>query len=148
MPRRPCTVKPVEDALVARLAARTALADTAVQVTLPLAGKVPSQNDRIYLLGVQDVRREHLTDQRAKRETYRLPLWVEVYRPCGDEPGPVRDRFWTIVEEIEAELELDPELANIADDAWVEEILEANALPTSDGWIMKSVLYVRVLAVV
>jgi hypothetical protein len=71
-----------------------------------------------------------------------------VYRPCGDDPAPVRTRFWEIVEEIEAELEKDPELANIADDSWVEEILEANALPTSDGWIMKSVLYIRVLAIV
>lgn len=146
--RRASSVPAVEAALVTRLQARTGLQGCAIKGTLPRAGKVPDSDDKLYFIGVEGLRRDYLTDQHAKRETYLLPLWVETYRPSGDDPAPAHDRFWQLVEEVEAELADDPELANVADDAWVEEIPEVNSFVATDGWVFKGVLFIRVLAVV
>lgn len=115
---------------------------------LGLPQRVPSEPERLYLLGVQDNVREPYVDQGARRESYVIPLLIECFYPSQDERQRVRDRFWVLVEDVEAELADDPELANIADDAEVEQIVEMNVLPSGDGWLARGLLHIRVLAVV
>lgn len=110
--------------------------------------KVPSEPDRIYFLGVLENRRDRFVEQGARRESYIVPLLIETYYPSRDERQRVRDRFWQLVEEVEAELADDPELANVADDSEVEEVPEMNTFPSGDGWLARGLLHVRVNAVI
>lgn len=145
-PRRRSSVPAVEDALHARLQARPGLAGVFVLLGLP--AQVPSRRERIYLIGVQENERRPRTQQGLRLETYIIPAIVEVHGVTGRDRTVVRDRFWEIVEEIEAELADDPELANIADDSAVEQIVEMNVLPATDGWIAKGLVHIRVNGVV
>lgn len=146
MPRRPSSVPLVEDALLARLQARTGLAGAAIAITLP--ARLEGRQDKLFFVGAHGVERTLYVEQGARRETYLLPLWLEVFRASGLDPEPARERFWEIVEEIEAELERDPEIANVADNAFLEAIDEVNPFVADNGWIFKAVLSIRVHAVI
>lgn len=144
--RRASSVPAVEDALLARLAARAGLAGVFVLLGLPT--EVPTKRERVYLIGVQENERQPRVQQGARRETYIIPAIIEVHGVTGRDRNAVRDRFWEIVEEIEDELADDPELGDIADDSCVEQIVEMNVLPATDGYIAKGLLHIRVNGVV
>lgn len=136
----------MEDALAARLQARAGLADVFVLLGLPT--EVPRKLERIYLIGVQENERQPRVQQGARRETYIIPAILEVHGVTGRDRNAVRARFWEIVEEIEDELADDPELANLADDSCVEQVVEMNVLPATDGYIAKGLLHIRVNGIV
>ncbi len=146
--RRASSVPAVEDALEARLQARAGLAAVHVRLGLPTELEVPRLRDRIYIIGVQENQRLKHTEQGSRRETYLIPALIEVHDVTGRNRSAARDRWWTILEEIEDELADDPELADIADDSAVEEVVEMNVLPATDGYIAKGLIHIRVNAIV
>jgi hypothetical protein len=137
------TAPAAEDALVERLDA----ALDGVRVG-PLPTEIPTEQDRVYIIGVEGLARSPRTEQGAKLETYLIVLWVEVQRFGATSRSESRNRGWELVDLIDADLVDDDELADVVDDSALEGVPEMNTLPTDDGWITKGIVHVRVNATV
>lgn len=134
-----------EAQLVAALAARTGLASALVQEGLPT--EIPNETERVYLLGAENATRTRITEQGTKRETFTMPVLVEVRGYGKDSRADTKDRAWEIVGELEDTIAADPELdANVAD-ATTGTITAPAARPTEDGWLMHITVDVNCVSV-
>lgn len=144
------TVPAAKAALLAVLQAREDLAGVLVQRGLP--AEVPAQKERVYLSGTEALTRDPVLQQGLRRESYLLPLVIEVERfGRGDQVRDgVEQRGWDIVDELEAAIAEDPELGGILDDAELEGVPVEVTLPLTgnDGWLTRITAQVRARAFV
>lgn len=130
------SVPDAKDALTAALAARSGLDGALVMVGLP--AEVPTQAERIYFTGVEDLKRDRLGQQRFFAETYVLMVLVEVHQvdraPSG---SATARRAWEIVDEITATIQIDPELGGVIDESEISSIPAEVTLPSTEGWITR-----------
>lgn len=146
----PSTVPAAKAALLAALQAREDLAGVLAQRGLP--AEVPTQNERIYLTGTEALTRDPVLQQGLRRESYLLPLVIEVERfGRGNEVrDQVEQRGWDIVDELEAAIATDPELGGVLDDSELEGVPVEVTLPltSNDGWLTRISAQVRARAFV
>ena len=138
------TVPAAKQALLEQLQAHDDLDGVLILIGLP--AEVPAEEERIYLTGTRDWARE-LEDNAVHKETYDLPLLVEVHQTgTAAEREQIEQRLWAIVAAIDDALEQDDELggAILGTAALVTGDEETN--PTDDGWIARASIRVRVLA--
>lgn len=140
------TAPEAEAALCARIAARTGFEDATVQVGLPAAGQ-PVKKDRVYFSSIDDLTRTAKAVTGIQGESYTLTVLVEVVRPAKSR-DVVKARMWQIIDELEAELWRDQELADDVETAEVSSIPTAFTVPHTDGWIGKAIVHVAVDALV
>ncbi len=134
-----------EAALCARLAARTGFETAVVQVGLPASE--PRNTDRVYFASIDDLVRTPAAHIGIRAERYTLSVLIEVRRPAKQR-DVVTARMWEIIDEVEAELWRDQELADDVDTAEVTAIPTAFTVPHPDGWIGKASVQITVTAVV
>lgn len=139
MSRPACSVPAVEEALVERLTTR--LPDALVRRGAPKT--VPTKRERVYVLGPEDLERRLAAQQGQRLETYQLVVRVEIKRRDEDD---ARARGWEVIEQIEADLEADPEVGIAASDAYLEELESYDVGMTDDGWLAQATIRVRVIA--
>lgn len=137
------SVPTVEDALVERLTARLG---ASVLVQLGLPAEAVTELERVYLVGVENLTRAVIAQQELYRETYTVPLIVEV-QSFGTERAAARDRAWEIVLAIGAEISDAPRVDGAADEVELASIPEVNLLPTADGWIARALVHLSVTAI-
>lgn len=137
------TVPAVEDAIQARLAA--ALTGTLVRFGLP--PDVPTQKDRVYLIGVENLSRASVMQQGPVRETYTIPLVLEVER-AGTNRSTARARAWELIGLIADDLADTPHVAGAADRVEFAGVPEMNLIPTQDGWIARALVHIAATAVI
>lgn len=132
------SVPAVEDALHDRLTA--ILSGVLVRFGLPT--EVPTEPDRLYLIGVENLTR---SAQQPTRETYTVPLVLEVERAGQDRAEP-RDRMWEVIGLIVDDLAETPRVDGAADRVELAAVPEVNLVPTSDGWIARGLVHVTATA--
>lgn len=140
------SVPHAQDALLAAIVARSGLDNARVQLGLP--GDVPRERERIYIDDMEDLERERIAEQDVFRETYVLPVIVEVRTIGADTRSTCRDRAYAISDLVDAAVTADRELAGAAHDSLVEGIAHQLTRPMPDGWITYLRVNVRVLTVV
>jgi hypothetical protein len=131
---------------------RAGLANTVIQIGLPAEAPSPiTQTERIYLTGTEALTREAAVQQRCWRESYLLPLIVEVERHGGKEiREAVEERGWAIFDEITTAIAVDDELGGTVDEAEVESVPAEVTLPlhNNDGWLTRITVSVRATALI
>jgi hypothetical protein len=125
------------------LSARTGMAGVLVQLHLPT--RVPTQRDRVYVVGTENFARVPSDQQGGMVETYLLVLLVEARRN-GTDAQPAADRLAAMIDELDQLLVDDEELGGVVYDSRLAAIPAENTLPLPDntGWLARAEVHVHV----
>jgi hypothetical protein len=140
------TVITAKTALTAQIAAITDLAGALVREGIPT--DIPTQAERVYVYRrVENARRDRPSQERVFVESYDLTVLIEVRTYGDDDGGTGEARAYTILNEVIAANDTDPELHGAVSDSdvigWA-----SDTAPTDDGWITKLEVKVNAAALV
>lgn len=140
------TVADAEDAFEALLLGREALSGVRVQYGIP--AEEPKEDQRLYLVGIENLTRTLAIQQGAMDERYTLPLVLECRTHGATTRRAARDRALAIIDEVEQALDASPELAGTVYRATLAAIPVLTVRPYDDGWLAQGTLNVAVEATV
>lgn len=105
-----------------------------------LLPELPTQRERVYLLGVTDYALEPNTRaHRVRRENFGVRGLIEVAQLGDDGPEGSATRAWGLLAGLDDALHDEQSLSNGARYAGVLVVVADEVVPTSDGWLARIV---------